>query len=96
MKEPSEEAIQSGREATAWKSGFDAGFARSEFLHNRNDADFPPKFWEDPANIRDLIAYLDQGDDGELDRKELLYLLEKPWKWEPEYNAMRAAEKEPK
>ena len=54
------------------------------------------KFWEEPnalLNVRDLIVYLDNGDDGPLDRKELLYLLEKPWKWEPEYEAMRAEEK---
>ena len=53
------------------------------------------KFWETPdalQNIRDLIVYLDAQDDGELDRKELLYFLSKPWKWEPEYEAMRAAE----
>ena len=53
------------------------------------------RVWEEPdalQNIRDRIVYLDAQDDGELDRKELLYFLSKPWKWEPEYLAMRAAE----
>ena len=58
-------------------------------------APMPLRFWESPQalhNIRDLIVYLDAQDDGELERKDLLYLLKKPWKWEPEYKAMRAGE----
>jgi len=54
------------------------------------------KFWETPdahMNLRDLIVYLDAQDDGELERKSLLDLLATPWSWEPEYEAMRAAEK---
>jgi hypothetical protein len=83
MKEPSEAAIQSGKDADAWRRGFDAGSRAVQF-------------WENPQNLRDLIVYLDQGDEGELDRQEILYLLSKPWKWRNEYEAMRAAEKEPK
>jgi hypothetical protein len=52
------------------------------------------EWWEEPANIRDLILWLSTSEDGlPSDPRELLdwvlSLLEKPWHWSPEYEELR-------
>lgn len=47
----------------------------------------PPPWWTDHSEIARLICWLDER--GELtDIRDAAYLVEKPWKWTAEYEAM--------
>jgi hypothetical protein len=47
-----------------------------------------PYWWENCGQIARLLSYLNEGDDGPLDMTDAIYLVEKPWKWDDDYQAM--------
>lgn len=49
------------------------------------------EWWRDTANVVELARWLEER--CELATADVIYLFEKPWKWTPEFNAMRAQER---
>jgi hypothetical protein len=50
-------------------------------------------WWDDSGNIAALLRWLRDGDGIALD--EAIYVVEKPWNWEEEWQAMQAAQTRP-
>lgn len=46
-----------------------------------------PQWWDYADQVAELVQYL--ADTDQITIEQVAYLLEKPWKWQDEYNAMR-------